>query len=85
MKVGKKVIKITVIFDVSQGHVISRVENGVDLNFWTLIKPNKGPNGRNSDNEKTPFLFPRWETKYVDSIDVLGEFHLNKSLLTAVS
>lgn len=40
-------------------------------------KPNKGPNGRNSDNEKTPFLFPRWETKYVDSIDVLDAVGTN--------
>ncbi|CBY08468.1 unnamed protein product [Oikopleura dioica] len=40
-------------------------------------QPNKGPNGRNSDNEKTPFLFPRWETKYVDSIDVLDAVGTN--------
>lgn len=27
---------------------------------------------RNDPEEKSAFLFPRWETKYVDSIDVLA-------------
>jgi len=27
---------------------------------------------KNDPEEKSAFLFPRWETKYVDSIDVLG-------------
>ena len=27
---------------------------------------------KNDSEEKSAFLFPRWETKYVDSIDVLG-------------
>ena len=43
-------------------------------------KPSKG--GKNSDSEKTPFLFPRWETKYVDSIDVLGKLKIRNSYLT---
>ncbi|CAG5099662.1 Oidioi.mRNA.OKI2018_I69.XSR.g16623.t1.cds [Oikopleura dioica] len=38
-------------------------------------KPSKG--GKNNDSEKTPFLFPRWETKYVDSIDVLDAVGTN--------
>ena len=29
---------------------------------------------KNDPEEKSAFLFPRWETKYVDSIDVLGSF-----------
>ena len=31
---------------------------------------------KHDPEEKSAFSFPRWEMKYVDSIDVMGEFHL---------
>lgn len=39
-------------------------------------KPIKSGESDN-DMEKTPFLFPRWETKYIDSIDVLDAVGAN--------